>query len=137
MSTDHALAAPVLWPIAPRHWSYAGSLRSWGIGSQVHLRAPVLASYARTSPLAGLGRLLSATEDPVMTNPLIATGGDVIENAPGSIGAIRSPDLRSTRPSRPKPAKGRPDCSSSARSCVRALPPKIRRRHLSRGGEAF
>src|SRR5437667_12793726 len=102
MSTDHALAAPVLWPIAPRHWSYAGSLRSWGIGSQVHLRTPVLASYARTSPLAGLGRLLTATEDPVMTNPLIVTGGDVTEYAYGSHGAIRGQALRSTPPSRTK-----------------------------------
>ena len=68
------------------------------------------------SPLAGLGRLLSATEDPVMTNPLIVTGGDVIEYAPGSNGAIRSPALRSTRPSRPKPAQGRPSFASSAMS---------------------
>ena len=41
--------------------------------------APVRASYPRTSPLAGSGRLLSAIEDPTITTPLITVGGDVTE----------------------------------------------------------
>jgi hypothetical protein len=39
----------------------------------------VRASKARTSPLAIVGRLLSAIDDPVITRPLTTTGGDVIE----------------------------------------------------------
>jgi hypothetical protein len=77
--TDHAFAAPVSWASDPRQSACAGSFASWGTGSHVHFSAPVRASHPRTSPLAGAGRLLSATEDPVTTTPFTTMGGDVIE----------------------------------------------------------
>ena len=61
----------------PRQLVQAGSVESRGTGSQVHFNAPVRASNARTSPLAALMRLLSATDDPVTSRPLMTAGGDV------------------------------------------------------------
>ena len=71
-------------------------------------RVPMTSAWGttETSPLATSGRELSATDDPVITSPLTITGGEVIEYAPGSKGGMRSPCLRSTIPSRPKPAQG-------------------------------
>src|SRR5205807_3809154 len=75
-----------------------------------------------------------ATEEPVITRPLTTAGGDVMEYASGSNGAIRSPAVRSTVPSRPNPAQGRPSRASSAISCDCAVATKIRRRHAAPAG---
>src|SRR5437667_2571636 len=133
-NTDQALAAPPFWAMAPRHSLKAGSFGSCGIGSQVHLMAPVRASEARTSPLAGLGRLLSAIEEPVITSPFTTTGGDVMEYAPGSKGEIRRPAFRSTMPLRPNPVQGRPSRASSANSCDCAVATNMRRRQTAPAG---
>src|SRR4029077_16044169 len=113
----------------------AGSERSCGIGSHVHLSAPVRASKPRTSPLAMLGVVLSAIEDPVTTTPFTPTGGDVIEYACGSNGGMRRPALRSTKPSRPNPAQRFPLRASSAKSCDCAVAAKIRRWHAASAGD--
>jgi hypothetical protein len=68
-----------LCAIVPRHSRCAGSAGLCGTGSQLHLSAPLRASKARTSPLAGFGRVLSAIEEPVTTRPFTITGGEVIE----------------------------------------------------------
>src|SRR5437870_10731074 len=59
-STDQALAAPPFWAMAPRHSRKAGSFGSCGIGSQVHLMAPVRASRSEehTSELQSRGHLV-------------------------------------------------------------------------------
>ena len=74
---DHTFAAPVRAALPLRHVAEAGSFGSCGMGCHVHRSAPVRASNARTSPLAGAGRELSAIEDPVITRSLTTTGGEV------------------------------------------------------------
>jgi hypothetical protein len=95
----------------------------------------VRASKPRTSPLAMLGVLLSAIEEPVTTTPFSTTGGDVIEYACGSKGGIRRPALRSTKPSRPNPAQMFPLRASRAKSCDCAVVTKMRRWHAASAGD--
>ena len=75
--TDQTLAAPTIRAAPFCHVLKAGSVESWGMGSNVHLSAPVRASNARTSPLAGARLVLSATAEPVMTRSPTIAGGDV------------------------------------------------------------
>jgi hypothetical protein len=63
--------------VGPRQLCHAGSAESRGTGSQLQRSLPVRASKARTSPLAALVRLLSATAEPVTIKPLITAGGEV------------------------------------------------------------
>src|SRR5204862_3728827 len=97
--------------------------------SNDHLRAPVRASKARTSPLAGAGLLLSATAEPVMTRSLTTTGGDVTSYAVNSIGGTRRPDRKSMEPLAPKPAHGFPVPASSAKRRASIVAAKMRRAH--------
>ena len=74
---DQTFAAPVRAALPSRQLTNAGSFGSWGIGCQVQRSAPVRASNARTSPLAGAGRELSAIAAPVTTRSLTTSGGEV------------------------------------------------------------
>src|SRR5687767_8527766 len=111
---DQAFAAPVRAAAPLRHSAYAGSAGSWGIGCHVHRSAPVRASKARTSPLAGAGRELSAIDEPTITRSLTTTGGDVTWYAAGNAAGMRSPSRRPMVPSTPKAAHGLPDTASIA-----------------------
>src|SRR5438094_6990119 len=73
-------------------------------------------------------------EEPVITSPFTTTGGDVMEYAPGSKGAIRRPAFRSTIPLRPNPAQDRPSRASSANSCDCAVATNMRRRQTAPAG---
>src|SRR5256885_12671170 len=83
-----ALAPPVLCAEGPRHVSYPASFGLRGTGSHAHLRAPVRASNARTTPAGDSERRPSATVEPTMRIPLTTAGGDVIEYSPVYAGAF-------------------------------------------------
>src|SRR4051812_44211184 len=100
--TLHAFAAPVSCARGPIHVRQAASVESCGIGSQVHFRAPVRASNARTSPLAAFVRPLSATAEPTTTMSLMIAGGDVTSYSENSDGLLRSDSRRLTVPALPK-----------------------------------
>src|SRR6185436_6005121 len=95
---DQAFAAPVFAAELSRHVFAAGSAGSCGIGSKVHFSFPVRASHARTSPLAGSARELSAIPEPVITRSPMIAGGDVCSYAGNSKGGMRSHERRSTPP---------------------------------------
>jgi hypothetical protein len=74
---DQVLAPPVRLPALPFQLSWAGSLGSCGTGLQVQRNAPLRASKPRTSPLAPVVELLSATADPTTMKSLMTAGGEV------------------------------------------------------------
>src|SRR5580698_8954185 len=79
-STDsgaQALAALALAMLCGDHCAYTGFEASRGIGSQLHTKAPVRASKARTVPSSSSTARLSPMEEPTMTLPSTMAGGEV------------------------------------------------------------
>src|ERR1700740_3850956 len=70
---DHALAAPT-WRSADLS-SLPPAPVAAGIGSQLHRKAPVRASNARTTPAGIAARWLSSIADPTTTRASIMAGG--------------------------------------------------------------
>src|SRR5262249_1298980 len=128
---DHTFAAPVLAALPFRHDLHARSVRLFGIGSQLHLSAPVLASNARTMPLGASARSLSVIAEPTITRSPATAGGEVMWYSPGISFPSRFESV--TCPRSPKSSQGFPVVASSAISRPSFVARNIRRPQVESG----
>src|SRR5438552_10808405 len=130
--TVHELAAPLWCALGPIQVADAGSTLLCGTGSNVHRRAPVRASYPRTSPLAASIRLLSATPEPTTTTPSTTVAGEVSSYSEANAGGFLNPSRRFTVPPAPNCVHGDPVAASRAMRRVSMVATKIRSAHGER-----